>query len=555
MNILSVVRKKGKGFYILVLGLGAINSLLNGGLLMFINQLITGKKIDWLPINSWVVYFGMVVTALIVNKAFQRNIIKLTHDIIYDFELHVIDRLRKSNYIDYQKLGKEKVHTALTDTRTLSFLPGVVVGTFNSVIIILCCLVYFYYIYFWGGVALSLVMVMLLLIYLKRNKHIKKYMDRARDAQDSFYVLLDDLLKGFREVKMSFEKNRNIYNEYIYKNRMEGKKLSTIAAVRFLNNEITGRFSWYIILGVILFAFPVFINLSPAETATFVVTLLFMMGPVDLILSSVSYYNNARIATQRLTDFEKAIQSLEEEPTGSELKRVGEIKELAFEEVTYTYYDENGKARFTLGPINLSISIGEVIFVIGGNGSGKSTFMNLLTGLIRPESGRILMNGEEITEEKSVLYRSRMTGIFTSPHLFSRNYEDYKLSHQNPRLHELMELMKLEDKLVVADNHIDTYLSKGQQKRLSLIHALLEDRSLYILDEWAAEQDPEFRYHFYNQCIQYFRDLGKTLVAITHDDAYFRNADRIIKFDFGKVVYDLPSDKVKRLGVTEEAVR
>ena len=76
-------------------------------------------------------------------------------------------------------------------------------------------------------------------------------------------------------------------------------------------------------------------------------------------------------------------------------------------------------------------------------------------------------------------------------------------------------------------------LSTGQRKRLAMIVALLEDRPIYVFDEWAAEQDPEFRRYFYEELLPELKEQGKGIIVISHDDRYFEVADRIIKLDYG----------------------
>lgn len=83
-----------------------------------------------------------------------------------------------------------------------------------------------------------------------------------------------------------------------------------------------------------------------------------------------------------------------------------------------------------------------------------------------------------------------------------------------------------------------TSLSQGQRKRLALLIAYLEDRPIYLFDEWASDQDPFFRDIFYNQLLPSLKQRGKTVLVISHDDRYFHLADRVIKLDYGKVEYD-----------------
>ena len=81
-----------------------------------------------------------------------------------------------------------------------------------------------------------------------------------------------------------------------------------------------------------------------------------------------------------------------------------------------------------------------------------------------------------------------------------------------------------------------TQLSQGQRKRLALLTAYLEDRSIYLFDEWAAEQDPEFRAHFYEELLPQLKAKGKTLLVATHDDRYFDLADMVVKMELGRLV-------------------
>lgn len=79
-------------------------------------------------------------------------------------------------------------------------------------------------------------------------------------------------------------------------------------------------------------------------------------------------------------------------------------------------------------------------------------------------------------------------------------------------------------------------LSSGQRKRLALVLALLEDRSIFLFDEWAAEQDPPFRRKFYREILPELKRQGKTVVAVTHDDDQYDVADRVLKMQFGNFV-------------------
>ncbi|MGL5926717.1 MAG: ABC transporter ATP-binding protein, partial [Chroococcidiopsis sp.] len=74
--------------------------------------------------------------------------------------------------------------------------------------------------------------------------------------------------------------------------------------------------------------------------------------------------------------------------------------------------------------------------------------------------------------------------------------------------------------------------------RLALLTAYLEDRAIYVFDEWASDQDPAFKKIFYTQLLPELRSRGKAIVVVSHDDRYFDLPDRIVKLDYGKIEYD-----------------
>jgi ABC-type siderophore export system fused ATPase/permease subunit len=181
-----------------------------------------------------------------------------------------------------------------------------------------------------------------------------------------------------------------------------------------------------------------------------------------------------------------------------------------------------------------------MIFVVGGNGSGKSTFINLLTSLYRATSGKVYINGAEAGWEDMAAFSNNMAVIYSDHYLFKENYDEHDLSDSNPLKDSFTALVNLKGVLKVNESKgaFDTRLSKGQQKRLALLLALLEDKPILILDEWAAEQDPSNRKLFYNEWLPLIRSMGKTIIAVSHDDDYYHVADRVVKFNYGKISSD-----------------
>jgi putative ATP-binding cassette transporter len=127
------------------------------------------------------------------------------------------------------------------------------------------------------------------------------------------------------------------------------------------------------------------------------------------------------------------------------------------------------------------------------------------------------------------------SAIFSDFHLFEKLHG---LSAVDPeRVNALLRLMEISDKTAFSEGHFtNTHLSTGQRKRLALVVSYLEDKPIYVFDEVAADQDPQFRRYFYETLLPELKSAGKTVVVVSHDDRYFQAGDRVLQMDYGKLV-------------------
>jgi putative ATP-binding cassette transporter len=180
---------------------------------------------------------------------------------------------------------------------------------------------------------------------------------------------------------------------------------------------------------------------------------------------------------------------------------------------------------------------GDLVFITGGNGSGKSTFLRVLSGLYPPDSGEVLLDGRAVTNSSRDEYRGLMSAIFFDYHLFQRLYG---VDTDPAEVGRLLAKFRLTDKTALINGEFRTLdLSGGQRRRLALIVSMLEKRPIMILDEWTAEQDPEFRRKFYDELLPELMAAGATCVVITHDDRYLDELHmpaRRIRMDEGRIV-------------------
>jgi putative ATP-binding cassette transporter len=205
-------------------------------------------------------------------------------------------------------------------------------------------------------------------------------------------------------------------------------------------------------------------------------------------------------------------------------------------DVHHHYSSENDDHAFVLGPLDLDIYQGEIVFIIGGNGSGKTTLLLLLLGLYLPDKGRIILNNTEVTTDNIDAYRQNFAVVFADFHLFDELLIPVNMSVSSRANHYLKEFA-IDHRVKIENGKFSTTdLSTGQRKRLALISAYLDDKPIFVFDEWAADQDPVFKRIFYTQLLPDLKSRGKTVIVISHDDEYFSAADRVIKLESGRTM-------------------
>ena len=177
---------------------------------------------------------------------------------------------------------------------------------------------------------------------------------------------------------------------------------------------------------------------------------------------------------------------------------------------------------------------GEVVFLVGSNGSGKTTFMNVLAGLLDPTEGTIEVDGKVLTPEDMGVYRAQFSAIFTQFHVFRPLYGLEAVTPE--QADETIEKVHLSGITSIRSEGVSRLdLSAGQRRRLALAIALLEDRNVLVLDEFVADQDPEKRDYFFRTLLPWLKQQGKTVVVSTHDLAWLECCDRVISFENGQM--------------------
>lgn len=257
-----------------------------------------------------------------------------------------------------------------------------------------------------------------------------------------------------------------------------------------------------------------------------------------MLVASLPTLSQSRVALENLNKLETQLDEalIDEIYSQQTVTLVSEFKEIKLDQATFSYQNKQGKSLFSIGPINLFFKKGEMVFIVGGNGSGKSTLLKLLTGLYYPTAGSVDLNQQPIERSQYASYRSLFAIIFTDFHLFDKLYGLSMID--NKQVKGLLRVMQLDKKTKYRKGEFTQLdLSTGQKKRLAFIAAILENKPIYIFDELAADQDPQFRKYFYEVILPDLKQQGKTIIAVTHDDKYFYVADRLLKMEEGQLVH------------------
>ncbi|MBC3387416.1 cyclic peptide export ABC transporter [Pseudomonas sp. SWRI12] len=370
---------------------------------------------------------------------------------------------------------------------------------------------------------------------------------RVRDEYTAFNEYTHALVFGLKELKLNGVRRRWFGRSAIEASSTRVARYNFVERLWYTAADNVGQFTLSLLIGCLLFAAPLVGAVDPKIMTASVLAVLYIMGPLSLLVGAMPLLAAGRVASTRLAEFGFSINGPHPEPIETDAPKVHLLEHkkpwnrIELKAVRMHYQELHAESGFSLGPIDLTVQAGELIYIVGGNGCGKSTLAKLLCGLYIPQEGEILLDGKPVTDESRNDYRDLFSAVFSDFHLFNRLIGPDEEDGSPTLARKYLETLGLADKIKIEGQGYSTLkaLSYGQQKRLALVCAYMEDRSVYVLDEWAADQDPPFKKFFYEELLPDLKRRGKTVLIITHDDQYFQLADRIIKLSDGQIISDI----------------
>ena len=492
------------------------------------------------PLAAILYYFVVVALLYLASRKYvDKRAVTLAYRVVHDLRARLTARILTSRFQDLERIDSGRVAGTLNnDTHRLGQSMPIVVPLVTNAVTTIAVGVYLATVSFVAFLAAAAVVTIIAVVFSWVDSGAARYWKEEGQAQTRFLNLLDGLLRGFKELSMHTEKRRGFGADMDVALATYTVK-RTRASAAHLNSFMIGEALLVGALGTIAFIFPRFLDgFDEAKLTTFVMGLLYIIGPLTGILRAVPTFTEARATWNRILTFEAELTSgrsalLALPPTRS-------ITHLTLDGVTFQYPASDDSPGFSIGPASMEVKSGEILFLVGGNGSGKTTLARLLTGLYQPTAGQILVNGRSVGPEE---LGELVSVVFADFHLFPRLY-DVTLAGKEGLVEHHLDVLRLKNKVTLDDSGFSTLdLSTGQRKRLALLKCLLEDRPILLFDEWAADQDPEFRRTFYRELLPALKRAGKLVIAITHDEQYFDAADRIVSLELGQLSQVKPSRK------------
>jgi putative ATP-binding cassette transporter len=537
MSFYRLIRREMHGSLARLVLMSSLGGISSSAILGTINAGAQAAADDKYNLISAMLF--IVSVALFIKT--QRYILIATtveiESIIHKIRLRLIDHIRHSELLSLDGIGRAEIMSAITkETATLTQAAGTFAFAAQGVVLVIFIGLYIVFLSPLAFVMSVVVIGIAATVFLAASKRATQEQRESLEWENRLFDRLTDLLDGFKEVRLNSARSEELFNDIGEVSRKAATiKISTQSET--FKRLIFTQASIYMLLGVVVFIVPTISASAGTSIQKTTAALLFVVGALWGVVQSIPVVLAADAAAESIERLEQRLQATASTAAGPAEPET-RFDKVEMQGVNFHYTDKSSDAAFKIGPIDFTLRSGELVVIMGGNGSGKSTFLKVLAGLYKPDSGRVLLDGRLIEDSNRQSYRSLITAIFSDYHLFRRLYG---IPEPDPvELTRLLTEFRLLDKTSLADREFRTVdLSGGQRKRLALIVSLLEKRPILLLDEWAAEQDPEYRRVFYYELLPQLNRAGVTIVIISHDDRYIEELGlpaRIIRMDEGRFV-------------------
>ncbi|MBA5872171.1 MAG: cyclic peptide export ABC transporter [Nitrospira sp. CR2.1] len=540
-RFLLFLLRDARAMMVLMVLTGLLAGLSSVGLLAVINKLINGA--GTVSDGFAVAFIGLALLKVGSNYLSQLLLVTFAQKTILKLGMDLCWKVVRAPYRTLERRGPHEILATLTDdTNAMAWAVNGLPGLAINVAILAGCSLYLAWLSWQAFLGVLVLALLGLLGYRHLYQRVLQSSLAVRESKGVLFEHFRSLTEGMKELMLHRGRRETFVDQDIRQAAEALRRHNLITTKQYLTTDSWTQVLFYGLIGVILLLFPRWLALYGESLTGYAFAMLYMIGPMWGLLGMVPTLSRGQVALEKIESLGLALdegrrEGGAERPVGSGSHCV-ELSQAVFA------YEAKGEDErpFNLGPLDLSIRSGELVFIIGGNGSGKSTFVKVLTGLYLPQQGQVTLNGEAIVPATQDWYRQHFAAVFSDFFLFK------KLLGLDPSLVASqaagwLKTLRIDHKVTIQDGEYSTInLSQGQRKRLALVTAMLEDRPFYVFDEWAADQDPQYKDVFYGELLPELRARGKGVIVVTHDDRYFHVGDRVLKLDDGRIVETSPGN-------------
>jgi putative ATP-binding cassette transporter len=538
MSFFQLVRREMQSSLQRLVVMSCLGGVSNAAILAAINA--GAQDAGQGSVSVWAAFLFVVALYLFVKT--QHYIFITTtveiEAIIHHLRIRLMDLVRHSELIPLDAIGRSEIVAAINkDTAALTQATNMIAFAGQGIVLVIFVGIYVAYLSMLAFLLSVAILGIAAVIFHSKSHELAAGQREAATWDNRLFDRLMDLLDGFKEVRLNKPRSDDLYEDVVEVSRNAANiKIRTQSET--FKRLVFSQTSMYLLLAAIVFVVPALSSTTDGSIAKTTTALMFVVGVCIGLVQTIPILTAANAAADNIERLEAKLRAISGQTLESEGAARPRFDKIEMRDILFRYVDKLSEAVFQVGPVDFTLRKGDLVFITGGNGSGKSTFLKVLSGLYTPDSGTITLDGETVNDRTRDDYRSLISAIFVDYHLFRRLYG---IADADPQeLDRLLTEFRLRDKTRLVDGEFSTLdLSSGQRKRLALIVSMLEKRPLLLLDEWTADQDPDFRRKFYDQLLPAFQRAGATIVVITHDDRYLdelKMPARRLRMDEGRFV-------------------
>lgn len=505
---------------------GIVSGLSSAALVAIIGQVIQKHNATGALALS---FTGLCVLRLTSKTTSELALLRISQSMIFKLRISLSRKLLATPLKKLQAMGPASLLAILTeDLTTFASCSQLLPILFGNAVVLLACLGYIAWLSWQSFLMLLLLLAVSATFFvLAQRKPALRFVE-AREQTDVLFHDFRSLIEGTKELQLNPGRAHHFIKNVLEPGAEKLRRAFVAGMGGYTWVSNLGSIQFFIILGILVFGVSRWLPGSSVVLPMVALMLLYLVEPLSTLLTAMPTLQRGAVALNKAQGLSESLDdSTLAAPDTEASPFKGGAQSLVLSNVRYLHQD--GERGFAVGPLNMEIPLGKISYIVGPNGSGKTTLAMLLLGLYSVDQGDIILNGVEVTPQNLLQYRSQFTAVFSDFHLFERLLEPVGEDTAS-RVQYYLRRLEIEHKVSFESGRFSTLsLSTGQRKRLTLLVSYLEDRTIYLFDEWASDQDPVFKRVFYTELLPELRDRGKTVIVITHDDQYYNHADHLFQ--------------------------